>query len=158
MAQRDLNRFPEFAERLDALRRRVDMTQEEFAAYVGMSRKSMWRYLNGKQLPGGDEMLKLALKFPGELEWLLTGKDITEVQQWQALLAPLSAEEQTQLQFLAAVFGTRDPALRAEVIDAIKGIEGLVRRVIALGEHTTPPPAPNSARVPARQTRPHRHT
>lgn len=116
-----------FAARLKEIRERVGKTQDEFASYVDTSSKSIYRYEAGEQLPSGREMLKLALAFPGEIEWILTGRDLTEDQKWQVLRARLSVEEYAYAKLYAQVLASHD----RDFIGLIEPITALVKELAA---------------------------
>lgn len=52
---------------------RGDLTQAEFAARLGVDRKTVVRWESGDRLPDGDSLLLLWRKFGVEAGWLLTG-------------------------------------------------------------------------------------
>lgn len=63
-----------FGERLkDATKRRYG-TQNELARQTGLLAPTISRYMHGR-LPAGEELIKLALAFPDEIFWILTGRD-----------------------------------------------------------------------------------
>ena len=51
------------------------MSQLSFAARIGTTKRSISRYLSGRGVPAGEEMTKLALALPGQIEWILTGRE-----------------------------------------------------------------------------------
>lgn len=64
-----------FGDRLRVAIEHTGMSQVAFATHIGTTKRSISRYLSGKQLPQGEEMAKLAHALPGQIEWILTGKE-----------------------------------------------------------------------------------
>ncbi len=67
---------------------RGELTQSEFAARLGVDRKTVVRWESGERLPDGDSLLLLWQKFRVEAGWLLTG---------MGSAPPLTAREATLL-------------------------------------------------------------
>lgn len=86
-----------FGKRLAQIRAEMGLTRREFAELVRVSTKSIYRYEHGYQLPGTEEMMKLAEVCAGRIEWLLIERDLTLMQQLAAALVPLSPEAQASV-------------------------------------------------------------
>ena len=64
-----------FGNRLRVAIRRTWKSQKALAEHLGMSEQSLSRYTRGRGVPAGGEMAKLAQALPGQIEWILTGKE-----------------------------------------------------------------------------------
>jgi transcriptional regulator with XRE-family HTH domain len=58
--------------------RGFDMTQEEFAARVGISQNYLSNVERGKVEVGAEILLRIAREFGKSMEWLLTGEDMQQ--------------------------------------------------------------------------------
>ena len=126
-------RYPEFAAHLRELRGQTGLKPGAFADLVGWGKKSLYRYEKGYQLPVGDEMLKIAKAFPGTIEWLLLGTNITEVQRWQSLLQKLTPAEYESAEWYVRLLGTHDPELIGLVDSAMRLVQQLALRMARIG-------------------------
>lgn len=70
------NRFPIFKERLEKLM--GDMSNTEFAAFLGMSRQTVGFYLNGERIPNILDLKKIAEKCNVSADYLLGLSDAPE--------------------------------------------------------------------------------
>lgn len=52
---------------------RGQLTQAEFAAQLGVDRKTVVRWEGGERLPDGESLTQLWLKFQANANWVLTG-------------------------------------------------------------------------------------
>lgn len=52
---------------------RGELTQAEFAAMLGVDRKTVVRWEAGERMPDGDSLLALFVRFQADPGWLLTG-------------------------------------------------------------------------------------
>lgn len=60
-----------FAEKLVRLRKREGSSQEELAAFLGVSRQAVSRWEQGTAMPDAPNLLKLRQRFQVSLDWLL---------------------------------------------------------------------------------------
>lgn len=60
-----------FAEKLVRLRKREGISQEELAAFLGVSRQAVSRWEQGSAMPDAPNLLKLRQRFQVSLDWLL---------------------------------------------------------------------------------------
>ena len=61
----------EFTRRIRRLMRDLDMDEEEFAYAIGVSRRTMVRYMNSETLPTTDILCRIADKFGESVDWIL---------------------------------------------------------------------------------------
>ena len=52
---------------------RGELTQAEFAALLGVDRKTVFRWEAGERMPDGDSLLALFMRFQADPGWVLTG-------------------------------------------------------------------------------------
>ena len=81
------NLFIEAGQRI--LQLRGNLTQADFAARLGVDRKTVVGWEAGKRLPDGTSLLKLVTEFGADVNYILMGG--------RASAVPLTAEEQTLL-------------------------------------------------------------
>lgn len=62
-----------FGRRLKMLIKRRFHSQKEFARVVQVADQTVSRYVRDAQMPGGAEMLRIALAMPEDVLWLMTG-------------------------------------------------------------------------------------
>ena len=62
-----------FGERLQAVRRKQEMTQEEFAAQLNVSRQAVSKWEQGVSSPDTERLIQLAEILGTEVEYLATG-------------------------------------------------------------------------------------
>ena len=55
--------------------RGFDLTQEEFAKIIGVSQSMLSNYENGRVVPPGDVLLRIARQASKSIEWILTGEE-----------------------------------------------------------------------------------
>ena len=95
----------EFNERLRELRKQRDLTQEELAAALYVSRTAVSKWESGRGYPGIDSLKAIAGYFSVTVDALLTGED--------ARKAAEEAQRQKEQRFRARVFGVTDCAAAA---------------------------------------------
>ena len=59
--------------RIDLIRRKNDLTQEQLASLLGLSQPAVSKYLR-RRLPPAEALLKIAQLGQTTIEWLLTGR------------------------------------------------------------------------------------
>lgn len=67
-----------FAQRTEALRSDMGLTQEGFAALAGFSQAAAYKWFRGKSLPGGDALYLISKATGKSIDWLLSGKTPTK--------------------------------------------------------------------------------
>ena len=85
----------EFAEKITALRKSRELTQEQLAERLGVSRQSISKWENGSVVPEVENIIELSKTFDVTLDYLLRPSEIDELSVKTELL------EQQQRQFLA---------------------------------------------------------
>jgi transcriptional regulator with XRE-family HTH domain len=55
--------------------RGFDVTQEEFAAELGISQSQLSKYERGVAAPPADILMRIKSRFPVSIDWLLTGDE-----------------------------------------------------------------------------------
>lgn len=86
---------------------RGGLTQAEFAARLGVDRKTVVGWETGKRLPDGASLLKLMKEFGANVNYILSGKASTGM--------ALSAEEKLMLEY----FRDAAPAVRKAAMAAL---------------------------------------
>lgn len=71
---------------------RGNLSQADFAARLGVDRKSVVGWEAGKRLPDGKSLLRLMTEFGADVNYILTGTRTTDSQ-----AAPLAPDERTLL-------------------------------------------------------------
>lgn len=64
----------ELAERLKSIRQLSNVSQEQFASIIGVSKKAYWNYESGKRNIPTDILLNIARLYQINTNWLFTGK------------------------------------------------------------------------------------
>lgn len=86
--------FMEFAEKLTALRKGRELTQEQLAEQLGVSRQSVSKWESGQVIPEVEKIVALSKTFnvtldsllkPSEIDELSVKTDLLELQQKQLL-------------------------------------------------------------------------
>lgn len=85
----------EFAEKITTLRKSRELTQEQLAERLGVSRQSISKWENGSVVPEVEKIIELSKTFDVTLDYLLKPSEIDELSVKTELL------EQQQRQFLA---------------------------------------------------------
>ncbi|MDE7331044.1 MAG: helix-turn-helix domain-containing protein [Lachnospiraceae bacterium] len=84
----------EFAEKLTALRKGKELTQEQLAEQLNVSRQSVSKWENGQVIPEAEKLLELSKAFDVTVDYLLKPSEIDELSVKTAIL------EQQQKQLL----------------------------------------------------------
>ncbi|WP_448252889.1 helix-turn-helix domain-containing protein [Ottowia oryzae] len=66
-----MNEFREVGERIAQLR--GDLTKQDFAARLGVDRKTVERWEAGERIPDGSKLLRLMVEFGADVNYILTG-------------------------------------------------------------------------------------
>lgn len=109
-------RFPVFAERFSKLRE--EMTQDEFAKYLGISRPTVGFYENGTRLPDALVLRQITEKCNVSADWLLGISDFKS-----SMAAKLTAEDLGLSETAATVLSTYQ---RSEATQILKTVNALL--------------------------------
>ena len=108
--------FVAVGNRICEMRDRLALNQTQFAARLGVDRKSVAGWESGKRLPDGISRLGLMKVFGADINYLLTGEGGKPTQR-------LSAEEQTMLEY----FRSATPTVRRAAMGALLGAASPVK-------------------------------
>ncbi|HLA43882.1 MAG TPA: helix-turn-helix transcriptional regulator [Aggregatilineales bacterium] len=103
------------AQRILELRKQYGWTQEELAQRSNLERKSIVRYENGQNIPGGKALIDLARVFNVSTDYLLGLS--TEIRPIPANESDLTAVE---LEAVQALRRARNESERQRLLDALK--------------------------------------
>lgn len=70
-------RLKVFSERFELLRKERNLSNTDFAKFLGMSRQTVGFYLNGERVPDALTLIKIAEKCNVSADWLLGLSDVT---------------------------------------------------------------------------------
>lgn len=105
------------AERMKMLRKQRQWTQTDLAQRSGLERKSIIRYENGQNVPGGRALSSLARVFDVTTDYLLGLSDDP-----QPIPASESALSALELEAVQALRRARSPEQRERLINALKAL------------------------------------
>jgi transcriptional regulator with XRE-family HTH domain len=139
-----------FRQRLRQLIDATGLSDRAFALALDIHPNSMSRYVRGIEVPGADGLARIAARYPGQVEWLLTGREPTEVERWQALLQAVPAELRPAIEDCARLFARLDHDVALNVWQQFRHLG----RLSGLLDNQWGPPVPQEASPSERQTPP----
>ena len=102
------------------------VSQTQFAKLLHVTNATLSGYVTGQTIPGGDEMIKIAnLLPPGAFEWIITGRELSDIETLQQVMWKLSSEDQANVLICADVLASSNT-----------GLIGIIRAVMASAKDT----------------------
>lgn len=80
-------KYPDFARRFRLMCKESNAprTQKELAKWLGYSQPTINDWLNGNKLPSMDTAIELSTKFDCSLDWLMTGRGNTRIEEMETI-------------------------------------------------------------------------
>jgi hypothetical protein len=105
--------------RLDEVIKRVWRTHKALADHIGVTEQSLSRYVGGR-IPAGREMAKLAQALPGQIDYILTGREPLGMDRWRALIEAVPEEFTDSLEAYARILGSGDERFVPRLVENLK--------------------------------------
>ena len=106
------------------------------ARHLGMRDTTLSRYVAEGRLPAGKIMVRLAQALPGKIDYILTGRELSEVQELTGLLGQLSPDERDSVKAYARIAATRDPKFLRSLPADIKYVDELLTEARLMRQHS----------------------
>ena len=128
----------EVGARLEEVIQRIWGSHTALAAATGIRQGTITNYIRHGRLPAGEEMVKLAKALPGQIDYILTGREPMGMDRWRELIQAVPEEFRNSLESYAKILASRDARFVGRLVDGVKHEEEMLHLVRR--DYPLPPP------------------
>ena len=109
-----------FGTRLEAAIQQTYRSHRALAEQTGIAEGTISNYIRHGKMPAGPEMIKLAHAFPGQMDFILTGREPTAMEPWRALIEAVPEEYRESLEAYARMLASGDGRFLPRIVENLK--------------------------------------